>query len=163
MDLWWGQTAREFRLYENGALIATVPLDFAGVGEQHAAVQVDGRPNGEYVYTGELVNTAGATATTSTTVTVTDAAPAQPALRASGSGSTRTLITDLWWGTNATSYRLYHNGELVDERVLVAATPGAQHVETPVSGLAPGRHEFRSVLANGAGETSSATVVVTIR
>lgn len=163
LDLWWGQTAREFRLFENGTLIATVPLEIAGVGEQHAKVEIDGRPNGEYVYTGELVNNVGTTATSSTTVKVTDAAPGVPSLRASGTGTTRTLITDLWWGTNATSYRLYRNGELIDERELDAATPSPQHVETVVETLAPGRHEFRSVLANAYGETSSRPFVVTVR
>jgi hypothetical protein len=163
MDLWWGVNAREFRLYENGALIETVELTPNGLNAQHATVDIAGRANGEYVYTGELVNTAGVTATSTTTVQVTDAAPGKPALRASGSGDTRTLLTDLWWGTNATEYRLYHNGDLVDTQALVAATPGAQHAETLVSGLAPGRHEFQSVLVNHAGETRSDVVVVKIR
>lgn len=134
------------------------PLDGAEVG-----LQIDGRPNGAFDYTGELVNTAGTTATSSTTVKVTDAAPAATSLRASGSGPTRTLVTDLWWGTNATSYRLYRNGELIDEGPLEAATPAAQHVESIVEGLAPGRHEFRSVLANAYDETSSRVITVTVR
>jgi uncharacterized repeat protein (TIGR02543 family) len=163
LDLWWGQNARELRLFENGTLIATVPLSYDGLAAQHATVPVHGLLDGTYVYTGELVNRTGATATTSTTVTVTQAAPGKPALRASGwSGTGRTLITDLWWGTNATEYELWQDGRLVDTRALTASTPSAQHVETVVTGLTPGRHEFVSVLRNHAGETRSDVVVVTI-
>lgn len=163
LDLWWGQNAREFRLYENGRRIAALPLPYGGLTAQHATVPVRGLVNGTYVYTGELVNRTGTTATTSVTVTVTQAAPGKPALRADGwSGTTRTLITDLWWGTNATEYELWLDGRLVDTRPLVARTPSAQHVETRVTGLTPGRHEFVSVLRNHAGETRSDVVVVTI-
>ncbi len=44
----------------------------------------------------------------------------------------------------------------------MAGPPSAQHVETVVTGLSPGRHEFVSVLRNYAGETRSDVVVVTI-
>ncbi|SEF79779.1 hypothetical protein SAMN05444920_101691 [Nonomuraea solani] len=47
---------------------------------QRAVVPVTGRKNGVYVYTGELINQAGRTATTSVKVTVTDAKPGTPAL-----------------------------------------------------------------------------------
>ena len=163
LDLWWGTNAREFRLFQNGVQIATVPLTYGGLAAQHATVPVHGLLNGTYVYTGQLVNYTGTTATTSVTVVVTQAAPAKPALRADGwSGTTRTLITDLWWGTNATSYQLYEDGRLVDTRALTASTPSAQHVETTVTGLTAGRHEFYSVLGNAAGSTRSDVVVVTI-
>lgn len=164
LDLWWGQNAREFRLFQNGVLVATVPLAYGGLAAQHATVPAHGLLDGTYVYTGQLVNYTGTTATTSVTVVVTQAAPGKPALRAEGwSGTTRTLITDLWWGTNATTYELYEDGRLVDTRTLTASTPSAQHVETQVSGLTVGRHEFYSVLSNAAGSTRSDTVVVTIK
>lgn len=164
LDLWWGQNARELRLLQDGVLIASVPLTYGGLGAQHATVPVHGLLDGSYVFTGELVNNVGSTATTSVTVRVTQAAPGKPAPRADGwTGATRTLVTDLWWGTNATEYELWQDGALVDSRELVAATPSAQHVETTVTGLAAGRHEFVSVLRNGAGQTRSDVVVVTIR
>ena len=48
-------------------------------------------------------------------------------------------------------------------RALTASTPAAQHVQTQVTGLTPGRHEFTSVLSNAAGSTRSDVVVVTVK
>ncbi|GAA4193419.1 hypothetical protein GCM10022219_15190 [Microbacterium oryzae] len=160
MDLWWGQNAREFRLYENGDLLTAVPLTPDGRQAQHAAVPIAGRGNGTYVYTGELRNAAGGTETSTVTVEVTDAAPAKPALRIAGEDAERVALTDLWWGTNATAYRLLVDGEIVDEQDLTARSPQAQHVETVLGALGAGRHELQSVLVNTAGETRSDPVVV---
>ena len=78
MNLWHGTPGSIFRLYENGALVTTRVLgDTAGMS-QTTGVTFEGKPNGTYVYTGELINAQGTTATTSTTVKVTDAAPGMP-------------------------------------------------------------------------------------
>ena len=78
MNLWHGTPGSIFRLYENGALVSTRVLgDTAGMS-QTTGVTFEGKPNGTYVYTGELINAQGTTATTSTTVKVTDAAPGMP-------------------------------------------------------------------------------------
>ncbi|MCV2394441.1 Ig-like domain-containing protein [Actinotalea sp. M2MS4P-6] len=163
MNLWWGVNARLFKLYENGELIATIPLEPDGLNAQHASVPIAGRPDGTYVYTGELVNGAGSTATTSTTVKVTDAAPGTPSVRVEGSGDTLTLLTDLWWGTNGTGYRVYVDGELFASGDLVAATPAAQHVETSLAGLGVGKHTVVSELVNDAGATRSKPLTVTVK
>ncbi|MGU3644258.1 hypothetical protein ACLBXX_04770, partial [Microbacterium sp. C23T] len=63
-------------LYENGTLIATKLLDANSPKAQLATVDVSGKPNGTFVYTGELSNAKGTTATTSVTVKVKDAAAA---------------------------------------------------------------------------------------
>ncbi|HEX5856933.1 MAG TPA: glycosyl hydrolase 53 family protein [Microbacterium sp.] len=63
MELASGQNATTFRLYEDGTLIATVPLTYGGTGPQSAEVPISGKPNGAYVYTGELENSQGVTAT----------------------------------------------------------------------------------------------------
>ncbi len=68
MTLLKGQNATAFRLYENGSLIATVPLEYRGTAPQSAKVAVSGKKNGTYVYTGELINSKGVTATSNTTV-----------------------------------------------------------------------------------------------
>ena len=160
-DLWWGVNGRAFRLFQDGEMIAEVPLTADGVHAQHATVPISGLPNGTYVFTGEFANTAGRTATTSVTVTVTQAAPAAPALRVEGSGSSYRAIADLWWGTNATSYTLYDGDMVVAVGTLAASTPAAQHVERSLA-LESGRHDLRVEFANAAGGTSSPTVSVTV-
>ena len=59
MNLWWGQNGSSFRLFENGVLVSTVPLSYGGLSPQQAIVPIAGKPNGTYVYTGELVNSKG--------------------------------------------------------------------------------------------------------
>ena len=56
MNLWYGTPGSIFRLYENGALVSTRVLgDTAGMS-QTTGVTFEGKPNGTYVYTGELIN-----------------------------------------------------------------------------------------------------------
>jgi hypothetical protein len=162
MDLWWGQNAREFRLFENGVLIKKVPLTPNGLQAQQVSVPFEGKVDGTYVYTGELRNTAGITATTSTTVRVKDAKPAKPALRVEGSHGTFTVYTDIWWGTNASSYQLMLDGAVVDEGELNPSTPSAQHVTTVLPPLPPGTHRAQAVMRNSAGETMSEEVAFVV-
>lgn len=80
MNLWYGVNASVFILYENGKEIARRDLTPRTPAVQHATVPVTGRINGAYVYTGELLNQAGRTATTSVKVAVTEANPGTPVL-----------------------------------------------------------------------------------
>ena len=164
MNLWWGVNASVYILYENGVEISRQSLTPAGLAAQSAVVAVTSRPNGTYVYTGELRNQAGRTTTSPVTVVVTDADPGKPTLSADnwdGDGA-YTVSTDLWWGTNATQYRLYEDGELVDTRQLTAASPNAQHAATTVTGRASGTHRYVAELSNAAGTTRSDPLVVTV-
>lgn len=165
MNLWWGENATSLRLYENGVLIARVPLSPDGVNAQSASVPVTGRSNGTYVYTGELVNSRGRTAVRPVTVTVTQAAPAKPSIghdNADGDGDYR-VVANLWWGTNATSYRFFENGVLVAEGPLPAATPNAQRAELAVTGKAGGSYLYRAEFVNAAGTSTSGDVRVEVR
>nr|BFF09292.1 hypothetical protein GCM10025699_05950 [Microbacterium flavescens] len=165
MNLWWGQNATEFRLFENGALLATVPLAYGAFSAQQASVPVSGKSNGTYVYTGELVNSKGVTATTSLKVKVSDASPAKPVLshdNHDGDG-TFTLTANLWWGTNATSYRFLEGDAVIGEGLLTARTPGPQIARLDVVSAAKGKHAYRVEFTNVAGSTVSAPVTVTVR
>ena len=164
MNLWWGEEGSIYRLYENGVLIATKQLTFGGVGAQNLSIPVHGKANGTYVYTGELVNSKGTTATTSTTVKVTEATPGTPVLSNddwSGAG-TFTVTANMWWGTNATSYTFYENGVAVSQGQLTANTPNAQSATLKVEGKATGTYTYRVDFTNAAGTTSSKTMTVTV-
>jgi arabinogalactan endo-1,4-beta-galactosidase len=165
MDLWWGENAREVRLYENGVLVGTQDLTMASPGRQHAEFAIAGRPNGTYLYTAELENSRGVTPAKPVTVDVTDASPATPVLSHDnwdGDGA-YTVAADLWWGTNATSWSLAENGVVIGEGSLAAATPQAQHVSFAVSGRAPGDHEYVITFGNPLGATSSRPLTVRVQ
>jgi fibronectin type 3 domain-containing protein len=164
MNLWWGTPGSIFRLYENGELVATKVLDASGTSQQ-ATVPISGKANGSYVYTGELINAKGATATTSTTVKVNDAAPGVPAVSHDNwdRDGAFTATADLWWGTNATSYRFELDGAVVGSGDLTAATPNAQRATVQLTGVAPGEHTLVAVFVNANGETASKPVKVTVR
>jgi len=165
MNLWWGENASAFRLFENGVMIATVPLGYGGVSGQSASVPVTGRTNGSYVYTGELINSRGTTATGSVTVAVTDANPGKPVLSHDNwdRDGAFTVTANLWWGTNATGYRFFADDVLVAEGALAAATPKAQSAKLTVTGAPVGEHVYRVEFVNAAGTTSSAPITVSVR
>lgn len=165
MNLWWGQNAERIRLFENGELIAEEELSDGTPAAQEFSLELSGRANGSYEYTCELVNSVGTTECEPVTVEVTDAEPGTPVLSHdnwSGDGSF-TLTTDMWWGTNATEYRLYEDGTLVDEQTLAAQTPNAQRIQTRLEDREPGTYSYVAELANEAGQTDSHPLTVTVR
>ncbi|MBB6695120.1 Ig-like domain-containing protein [Cohnella xylanilytica] len=165
MNLWWGNNGTEVKLYENGVLVGTKPLKDASPAAQKASFEIAGKANGTYVYTCELSNVYGTTACSPLTVTVADANPGKPVLAHDnwdGDGSYKVSM-NLWWGTNATEYRLYENDKLIDTQTLTAATPAAQRAETAISGRAPGEYRYRCELVNEAGATASETIAVQVR
>lgn len=165
MNLWSGVNGSVFKLYENGKVIATKLLDANSPQAQLTTVAVSGKANGTYVYTGELINAQGTTATTPVTVKVKDAAPGTPVVSHDNwdEDGNYTVTANLWWGTNGASYRLYENGELIDEQQLVAASPKAQQAKTVVTGRAPGTYTYVAEFENAAGVTSSKPVKVSVK
>jgi hypothetical protein len=164
MNLWWGENGSLFKLYRDGELVAKAPLTMGTPDAQRAVVDIEGLPNGTYVFTGELLNSKGTTATQPLTVKVTDAAPGKPALSADnkdGDGS-YTLTADLWWGTNATSYRFLENGVEVGAGALAAASPAAQQAKLSVSGKPKGSYVYVVEFINAAGTTASKEVTVKV-
>ena len=96
---------------------------------------------------------------------VTQANPAKPVLshdNQDGDG-TYTVTANLWWGTNATSYRFFEGDTVVAEGSLVAATPNAQSAELQVIGAAKGTHTYRVEFVNSTGSSQSAPLKVTAR
>ena len=165
MDLWWGQTGSLFKLYQDGVLVAKVPLTMSTVpGAQHAVADITGLKNGTYVFTGELVNSKGKTATQPLTVKVTDAAPGKPVLSSDNTDNdgAYTISANLWSGTNATSYRFLENAVEVGSGSLKAASPAAQKATLPVSGKPKGTYTYTVEFTNAAGTTVSAPLKVTV-
>ena len=61
MNMWYGVNGDIWKLYENGVLIAEVPLINNTPAAQTAQYTFTDKPNKTYVYTAELVNSAGVT------------------------------------------------------------------------------------------------------
>lgn len=159
MDVWWGQPGTVLRLFENDVLVATHVLPGTG-RSQSDTFAFSEKANGTYVYTAELINTEGVTRTTTTTVEVVDAAPGAPVVSATGGARAIDVVVDMWWGTNASSYRILLDGEVVDEGTLEARSPGAQRASARLEGVAPGEHTVTAVFVNARGESTSAPVRV---
>ena len=164
MNLWWGENASSVRLYENGRLLKVVPVEYRGQRAQAVSVPVSGRTDGTYRYTAVLANTKGETTTAAMDVVVDAAKPGAPVLSQDnhdGDG-TYTVTANMWWGTNATSYRVLQDGAVVAEGSLTARTPGAQQVTYRASGMARGGHTYVVEFVNDAGVTAGKPITVTV-
>lgn len=165
MNLWWGTNAQSMRLFENGEFIAHRNLVARSPHAQSIIVPVRDRHNGDYRYTAELVNSAGTTEVSELTVKVRHAHPGPVVLSHDNwSGAAEfVLVTNMWWGTNGDRYRLYENGNLIDEQLLENNTPHAQTVSTEITDRDPGIYRFVSELLNSHGVSQSEEVEVIVR
>ncbi|WP_440112088.1 S8 family serine peptidase [Paenibacillus sp. QZ-Y1] len=165
MNLWWGENATSYKLYENGVLIDTQKLTYNAPWAQFAQTKITGKTNGTYTYVAELTNDKGTTRSQTLTVRVTHATPGKAVLfqdNWDGDGNYKVTM-NLWWGTNATEYRLYENDELIDTQELRAVTPFAQSAVTKLSGQTSGTYTYRAELINAAGVTSTDKIVVKVK
>ncbi|PQP84305.1 hypothetical protein C0Q44_06890 [Paenibacillus sp. PCH8] len=159
-----GNNATEYRLYENGELIDSQRLNATTPSAQKASTDVTGRANGTYVYTCELINSKGTTECQPLTVTVRDAAPAKPELSHDnwdGDGN-YTITMNLWWGTNATLYRLYENGEVIDSQPLTPSSPNGQTTKVAIIDRASGEYEYVVEWINESGTVTSEVIQVKV-
>lgn len=162
-NMWWGANAVRVKVYENGALIHTGDLTAAGPAAQSVTVPISGRVNGEYVYTAEVINSQGVSQPQPLTVTVKDALPGIPKLalaKTPAPGEVR-IVANMWWGTNASAWRLLEDGAVVAEGELAVMTPQAQRVEAVLEGRAPGARVYVMEFVNAAGVTASSPISVT--
>lgn len=165
MNLWYGTPGSFYRLYENGQLIAAHVPDAVSATSQSAETVFTNKPNGTYVYRGELIDSKGVTSTTTTTVTVTDAAPGKPVVSIDNTDNNGgfTATANMWWGTNATSYAFLLDGTVIGSGSLTPNTPNAQSPQVTVSGVAAGTHSLWAVLTNANGSTQSDPIQVVIK
>lgn len=164
MNLWYGNNGTVYKLYENGVLIDTRTLSDDSPSAQTASTAVSGKPNGQYMYTSELINSFGKTVSLPLTVTVKDALPGAAVLSNDnwdGDGIYRVAM-NMWWGTNATTYKLYENGMLIDAQTLAPNTPNGQQAVTDIANRGEGTYEYRAELINDAGITESTIMTVTV-
>ncbi|GAA1722526.1 phosphodiester glycosidase family protein [Isoptericola hypogeus] len=66
------------------------------------------------------------------------------------------VLVDLWWGENATSMRLFEDGELIHTERLTHGGTDAQRVAVPVTGKRNGAYVYTCELVNAAGTTPCA-------
>ncbi|MCL6605047.1 MAG: discoidin domain-containing protein [Paenibacillus sp.] len=165
MNMWWGNNGTQLKLYENGVLIDTQKLTDSSPNAQVSKTAVSGKPNGTYSYTCELINSFGTTACDPLSIVITDASPGKPVLSHNnwdGDGD-YDVTMNMWWGTNATAYRLYENDVLIDSQDLNAVSPNAQKVITAISSRVAGTYEYRCELVNAAGVTSSSVMTIKLK
>ncbi|MFS0872772.1 S8 family serine peptidase [Paenibacillus xylanilyticus] len=165
MNMWWGENATSYKLYEDGVLIDTQKLTYNAPMAQFAQTKIEGKTNGTYTYVAELTNDKGTTRSQTLTVRVINASPSKAVLSQDNwDGDGKYKITmNLWWGTNATEYRLYENDQLIDTQTLSAATPFAQSAVSTISGRTSGTYKYRAELINAAGVTSTDTITVKVK
>ncbi len=163
-SMWWGQNAHTLTLRENGVEIATKRVVDATPGGQIVPFEVTGRVDGTYRYEVVATNQHGSTTSRAVTVKVVAAKPGMPVVvhdNWDGNG-TYTVSMHMWWGTNATTYRLYEDGVLVDTQELTPDGRNAQHAGTRLEGRERGVHRYTVELSNQAGTTRSVPLPVIV-
>lgn len=91
-------------------------------------------------------------------------APAAPALSHNnwdGRG-TYEITFNIWWGNNATSYKLYEDNAVIQEGDLEANSPNAQSKVFSIQKTENGTYQYKLELANTYGTTGSNTISVSV-
>lgn len=73
-----------------------------------------------------------------------------------------TITTNLWWGNNGTTFKLYENGVLIQTETLADHSPAAQLLKTEITGKENGTYTYTAELTNNFGTTTSDPLVVSV-
>lgn len=91
-------------------------------------------------------------------------APAVPALTHdnwSGLASYQ-IKFNIWWGNNATSYKLYENDAVIEEGAMEANSPNSQSQTCSITKTENGNFTYKVELSNAYGKTTSSPVSVSV-
>jgi len=91
-------------------------------------------------------------------------APATPQLAHNNwdGNASYTITFNIWWGNNATSYKLYENGVVVDSGSLSANSPNGQSKVFNIANKANGSYAYKIDLINSFGTTTSSVATVNV-
>lgn len=90
--------------------------------------------------------------------------PAVPALSHNNwdQKATYAIEFNIWWGNNATSYKLFENNLVIQEGSLEANSPNAQSKVFQMNKTINGTYQYKIELTNSFGTTNSSTISVTV-
>lgn len=90
--------------------------------------------------------------------------PAVPALSHNNwdQKATYAIEFNIWWGNNATSYKLFENNLVIQEGSLEANSPNAQSKVYQMNKTINGTYQYKIELTNSFGTTNSSTISVTV-
>lgn len=163
-------TATHLRLYENNINIGETIVDPSLSQETYQTIFED-KPSGSYVYKAELFNENGASESHLVTVTVTSIIPSTspnlptiPLLIHTNWNleNNYTIISNMWYGSNATKLSLYENNILVTTRELKDNTPNTQTQKWNFNNKPNGTYYYHIIAENIHGKVKSKVITVNV-
>lgn len=94
-------------------------------------------------------------------IPLADGAPGQPVLSDNNGHDTGlrdgdyAITMNIWWGNNGTRFKLFENGEMIEEGALTDQSPSAQSVQIDIIGRSNGTYVYTLELSNGYGAVTS--------
>ena len=157
MDIWWGNNATSWRIYENDQLIYTGVLQGNSPNSQRATYQVTARANGTYTYKVEAVNEFSVTESDTMEVRVTNGSTvetvATPTFSPAGGSYATAQTVSISCATSGATIRYTTDGSEPNANSAVYSTPLFLSVTTTVKAKA-----FKS----GANSSATASATYTI-
>jgi chitinase len=91
-------------------------------------------------------------------------APGAPNLTQSNwdGAASYSIIMNMWWGNNGTTWQLFENGALVHSETLADNSPNAQTASFAFTNKAKGSYTYTTKLTNSFGTTAGSTLVYTV-
>lgn len=165
MNMDWGTNGTSWKLYENGKVVYSKKLTDNSPHPQFDEVSFKNKPPGTYTYRAELINDAGSTMSDSLTIEVKAFPPGKTRISHDNydHDGNYTITMNMDYGPNATSWKLYENGEVIYTHELTADSPNAQSDSVSITDKPPGTYTYQAELINKDGSTMSNTITVTVK